>query len=52
MSEMFESIAQGLKEAIEYEQGKNIAVKVHQQQEITSIQSLQRLNATVDVPAS
>ncbi|MFI3217503.1 MAG: NadS family protein [Methylococcales bacterium] len=34
MSEMFESIARGLKEAIEYEQGKNGVVKVHQQQEI------------------
>jgi putative transcriptional regulator len=34
MSEMFDSIAQGLREAIEYEQVKNLAVKVHQQQKI------------------
>lgn len=46
MSEMFDSIAQGLKEAIEYEQGKSIAVNVHQQQEVDVAAIRQQLGFT------
>jgi putative transcriptional regulator len=46
MSEIFDSIAQGLREAIEYEQGKNIAVNVHQQQDIDVVAIRQQLGLT------
>jgi putative transcriptional regulator len=46
MSEVFNSIAQGLMEAIDYEQGKEVAVKIHKPVEVDILAIREQLGFT------